>query len=248
MKTSMSFLVALFLLMGFRLHAQNSIFLSQGKIEFEKKTNLFAQIDDDEDETWKELVKKTTPQFKTSYFDLSFNGEKTLYKPGRENTDNNRMWQLVADENIILTDISKSASVSQKNIFDEIFLVQDSTRKIKWKITEEKRTIAGFECRRANALIMDSIYIVAFYTDEIITPGGPESFSGLPGMIMGVAIPHEHVTWFATKVTMENIPSSTFVSPAKGKKVTNATLLSTLKDDLKDWGKWANRNIKAAML
>jgi GLPGLI family protein len=48
--------------------------------------------------------------------------------------------------------------------------------------------IAGFNCRRANAMIMDSIYVVAFYTDEILTTGGPESFSGLPGMILGVAL------------------------------------------------------------
>ncbi len=57
--------------------------------------------------------------------------------------------------------------------------MQDSTRKITWKITDEMREIAGFSCRRANAIMLDSIYVVAFYTDQIPVSGGPESFSGL---------------------------------------------------------------------
>jgi GLPGLI family protein len=31
---------------------------------------------------------------------------------------------------------------------------------------------------------MDSVFIVAFYTDQIVTSGGPESFNELPGMIL----------------------------------------------------------------
>ena len=229
-------------------HAQNTIFLSQGRIEFERKVNLYAQIDDEDDDAWKDLMKKTTPKFKSSYFDLSFSNNKTLYKPGRDNPDNNKMWQRPAEDNIVFIDLDKEQAVSEKNIFDQRFLVQDSARKIKWKITNETKKIAGFDCRRANALIMDSIYVVAFYTDEITTPGGPESFSGLPGMILGVAIPHEHITWFATKVYAENVSPTALIAPARGKKTNNASMLLQLKDALKDWGKWGKSHIKAAML
>jgi len=248
MKKISTAIITFLLLMHVRSHAQNAIFLSHGRIEFERKINLYAQIDDDEDESWKELMRKTTPKFKSSYFDLSFNGDKTLYKPGRENPDNNKMWQQPAEDNTIFTDLSKQQVTCEKNIFDQRFLVQDSARKIKWKITDEKRTIAGFDCRRANALIMDSIYVVAFYTDEITSGGGPESFSGLPGMILGIALPHEHITWFATKVYAEDISPTSLAAPVKGKKVTNAAMLAQIKEALKDWGKWGNRYIKAAML
>lgn len=236
--------------------AQNSIFLTQGRIEFERRVNMYAQMEDDastdNDQSWKDLIKKGMPQFKTTYFDLSFNGNKTLFAPGRENPDNNKVrmwgWTQPAEDNTVLTNFDNGQSTTLKNIFDQAFLIQDTTRKIDWKITDEKRTIAGFECRRANALIMDSIYIVAFYTDGIITTGGPESFSGLPGMILGLAIPHEHVTWFATKVYAENITDAALKAPAKGKKVTNASLLQTLKDRLKDWGKEGNRFIRQIMI
>jgi GLPGLI family protein len=231
-----------------KAYAQNTILLSEGRIEFERKVNLYAQIDDDEDESWRDFQKKMTPQFKLDYFDLIFYKEKTLYRPGRENPDNNRIWHQPAEDNIIFTDFDKAQATSQKGLFGETFLVSDSTRKIKWKVTNETKNIAGFECRRVNGLIMDSVYVVAFYTDEILTPGGPESFSGLPGMILGVAIPHEHITWFATKVYAETINQNALIAPAKGKKLTNAALLIKLKDGLKDWGKWANRYIKAVML
>jgi GLPGLI family protein len=66
--------------------AQNTIFLSHGRIEYERKVNLWAQIDDndwDNDEDWKTLMRKINPQFKSTYFDLDFNDNKTLFKPGR---------------------------------------------------------------------------------------------------------------------------------------------------------------------
>ncbi len=230
------------------LKSQNAIFLSQGRIEFERKVNLYAQVDDEDDDTWKDLMKKMMPKFKTTYFDLEFNGNKTLFKPGRENSDNNKLWQQPAEDNTVYTNLTDSVTVTQKNVFEQTFLLHDSTRKIKWKITDETRNIAGFTCRRANALIMDSIYVVAYYTDQIITTGGPESFNGLPGMILGLALPHEHITWFATKVYTDNISETQLVPPTKGKKTTSSALLITLQDLMKDWGKWGKRYQRQIMI
>jgi GLPGLI family protein len=115
-------------------------------------------------------------------------------------------------------------------------------------LTDETRTIAGFSCRRANALIMDSIYVVAFYTDEILTTGGPESFSGLPGMILGIALPHQHVTWFATKVEAVSVNDAQLVPPQKGKKTDNAGFKETVGGALKDWGKYAQKFLQAIYL
>jgi GLPGLI family protein len=229
--------------------AQNAIFLSQGKIEYERRINQYARMDDDN--SWTELEKKTMSQFKTNYFDLLFTRGKTLYRPGRESADKTSspfFGEQPAQDNIVYADLDNEQSVSQKKIFEEVFLVQDSLRKIKWKITDETRTIAGFSCRRANALIMDSIYVVAFYTDEIVTSGGPESFTGLPGMILEVALPHQHITWSATKVEAVNVPDAQLAVPVKGKKVNNSTLLETIQHSLKDWGKQGKQYMQLVML
>jgi GLPGLI family protein len=136
----------------------------------------------------------------------------------------------------------------EKHVFDEVFLVKDSTRHINWKITTETRDIAGYKCRRANALVLDSIYVVAFYTDEITTTGGPEMFNGLPGMILGVALPHENVTWFATKVSEVVVTPKQLAAPKQGKPTTNKGLVETLKGALKDWGDYAKSYYKAFQL
>ncbi|SRR5579871_446268 len=230
--------------------SQNTVFITRGKIEFEYKVNIYAQMQDFNDDGWKDWVKKNMQQFKTTYFDLTFDNNRALYRPGRENPDNNKMWfgNDVADGNVVYSDFDKQQSIAQKKAFEKIFLVQDSLRKINWKITNETRTIAGFECRRANALILDSIYVVAFYTDEITTPGGPESFSGLPGMILGVALPHQHVTWFATKLETEAVKETDLKAPTKGKITTNASLKDNLKESLKDWGKYADKYVLQILL
>ncbi len=234
------------------LHAQNALFLTHGRIEFEKKENMWAKIDSlpFDNNSWKEEMKKSTPRFATTYFDLRFNENKSIYKPGRETNTNtgSLISESPASDNIILSNFDNQQALSTKNVFEEKFLVIDSLRQIKWKITNEVRTIAGFECTRANALIMDSIYVVAFFTDIIISPGGPESFTGLPGMILGISIPHEHLSWFATKVYAEAVTEKDFVTPTNGKKVTNAALLALLKDKMKGWGNWATKNIQAIML
>jgi GLPGLI family protein len=227
-------------------HAQQPRFITEGRIEFEKKFNLHAQFS--EDEGWAAEYKKTIPQFKVTYFDLFFTENKTLFKPGKDNADNNKLWEQPAENNVVYTDIAKQTATSQKNVFEKTFLVQDSARPIRWKLTDEKRTIAGFECRRANAVIMDSIYVVAFYTDEISTTGGPESFWGLPGMILGLAIPHEHVTWFATKLYAAPVKETDFTIPVKGTKITNKGLKDNLRTNLKQWGKYGERYIKAALI
>ncbi|RYG08992.1 MAG: GLPGLI family protein, partial [Chitinophagaceae bacterium] len=150
--------------------------------------------------------------------------------------------------NTIYTNVENATSVAQKKIFEETYLLKDSTRKITWKITDEFRNIAGYDCRRANAVIMDSVYVVAFYTDEIPVSGGPESFTGLPGMILGVALPREHTTWFATAVTDQPVTADKMKIPAKGKPVDHKSLSEILKKALKNWGDSGQDILRTSLL
>ena len=95
---------------------------------------------------------------------------------------------------------------------------------------------------------MDSIFVVAFYTDEIMISGGPESFNGLPGMIMGLVINRLHTTWYATKIQVNDINDKDIAPPKSGKKTNNEKLLEVLKASMKVWGADAVSNIWAAMI
>lgn len=230
------------------------VYLTAGKIEFEKKVNAYKnideQMDDDDNSGWREQLKKMMPEYIVTYYDLSFDGNKTLYKPGRENTTQklNDWMKGPATDNVVFSDFDKQQFTAQKTAYEATFLVQDSVRKINWKITNDTRTIAGIDCRKAVGIIMDSIFVVAFYTDQIIASGGPESFNGLPGMILGIAIPRIHTTWFATKVETVQPTPQELSAPTKGKKVNNEQLVQQLKTTMKDWGKWGQRTQWAILL
>ncbi|MXV13712.1 GLPGLI family protein [Hufsiella ginkgonis] len=240
-----------------KVSAQNAHFTTDGIIEYQKSINTYALIKKNinkDNESYMQRIydqyKNTQPQFKQLKSTLTFSKTKTLFTPTVTNENNPYFGNdpAMGQPNTIFTDLAASSSVTQKKVYEETFLVKDSVRNIKWKITDETREIAGFSCRRANALILDSIYVVAFYTDQIPVSGGPESFTGLPGMILGVALPHENVTWFATSVTDRAIIPSTIAPPAKGKVVNNKTFRQTITGALKDWGDYAQSAFKAFLL
>lgn len=238
--------------LGQLVRAQEAMFFTTGRIEFEKRTNLHALIQDmnkdDPDNSWMQVQLQRYPKFTSLYFDCWFTDSVTLYKPGRESPDVKNNREFPANDNIVYNLLSTGRTVSQKHVFEQTYLIQDTLRNINWKITDETRNIAGFDCRRANAVIMDSVYVVAFFTDQIIPPGGPESFTGLPGMILGVALPHDHITWFATKVLVESIPADQLLPQKKGKKATREQLHKDMSAALTNWGNYGKYYIKFAEL
>lgn len=234
-------------------NAQFSHFTSNGVIEYEKSVNMFAILKPkNDDNVWqKEFYDKyrsTQPQFTKYRSKLFFNKNQSLFKPNLEDNNNAKgsWWGANTTQiNEVSTDFSNSKFTTIKKVFEEDFLVKDSLRKIDWKITSEVREIAGYNCRRANALIMDSIYVVAFYTDEIPVSGGPESFTGLPGMILGVALPYEHITWFATKVSEIPVDPKDLTLPTTKKQ---AITLKGLKEKISSSSDWLKESLKTFML
>jgi GLPGLI family protein len=95
---------------------------------------------------------------------------------------------------------------------------------------------------------MDSVYVIAFYTDIIQCSSGPESFTGLPGMILGIAVPRINTTWFATKIQLIDIKETDLQIPKKGKKANYQELYLQLKKATSDWGKYGIKSIWKAMI
>ena len=257
MRLLLTLFTSLFLLSSQPLTAQYARFPKSGVIEYEKSVNMDAllqnRINKNNEGFMRQLLesyKKSQPQFKKLKSTLSFSGNKSLFTPIEETASGGGFFDdpMVTQHNTIFTDLAAGKSITGKNVFEETFLVKDSTRKINWKITSETREIAGFECRRANALVLDSIYVVAFYTDRIPVTGGPESFTGLPGMILGVALPYENTTYFATAVDDRPVSAKELEAPKKGKAVNYRELRTELEASLKNWGEYAHPIFKAMML
>ena len=97
-----------------------------------------------------------------------------------------------------------------------------------WKITERKRDIAGYSCRRAIWEKNDSTNIYAWFTNQIIPSTGPETFNGLPGTILGLATEDGGVVYFA-KTVQEKYSDLEELSPKIKKKTYTE---SELKEEL----------------
>jgi Protein of unknown function (Porph_ging). len=224
-------------------------FISVGKIEFEKKLNLHKQMEGD---SWLQNFKDKIPQYRTDYFNLYFKDNKTLFEKEKDNEQ--KIPSFFSDDrsldDIIYTDLQHQKFVKKENVFEQAFLLNDSIRKIDWKITNDTRDIAGFECRKAEGIILDSVYVIAFYTDQITVSGGPFSFCNLPGMILGIAIPRLNVSCFATKLELIE-PETTKLVPPSGKRtkpVNYKDLEAALKNALSDWGKYGRQYLINFML
>ncbi|MES2332895.1 MAG: GLPGLI family protein [Bacteroidota bacterium] len=223
-------------------------FITAGKIEYEKKFNIHKEI---EDEHWLDNVKDKLPKFRTSLHNLYFGDGKTLFEKG---TDVYVKIPYMGDDNsiddIIYTDLKQGVFAKKQSVFDETFLISDSIRNIKWQMTNELRDIAGFECHKAVGRILDSVYIIAFYTDQITVSGGPLSYCNLPGMILGVAIPRSNLTFFATKVELTEPKPEKLVPPVAKKKVTYKVFTQTIQKAMTDgdWGSYGRKIVINALL
>lgn len=220
----------------------------KGKLTFERKMNMHKQMegfmkDRPEMASMMENLKKQIPKYRTDIFELNFTDKHSLYKPAPNGLMEIKgmMGSFPADKNNIYNDYEKQECIAEKDVFDKVYLLNDSFKHFNWKITEEFRKVAGFNCRRAETVILDSVYVIAFYTDQILAEGGPEGFTGLPGMILGIVMPRLNMTYFATNYENYVADEKDIAPPTKGTKKKASELESDLKENTKQWGEFANR-------
>jgi len=58
-------------------------------------------------------------------------------------------------------------------------------------------------------------------------------------MILGMGIPRIHTTWFATKVEVNGVNTSSVKPATKGKKVTRQNMFQSLEKVMKEWGTYS---------
>ncbi|MEO8763251.1 MAG: GLPGLI family protein [Ginsengibacter sp.] len=215
------------------IHAQQ--FINKATIEYEMKANIKKTMGNG---MFDEMLKENLPQFKTAYYTFTFAGNKSVYKFDHWDAGPKMPeWLRKSDEeNVWFFDHNTGKLDMQKNVWGSGFNVEDSIPALQWKlIPNENRVIAGFNCRKAVAKIFDSVYVFAFYTDEITITGGPCSINGLPGMIMGVTIPRLFTSWIATKVAVNGVDEATIKPVSVKKSYSMKTLHATLTERTKDW-------------
>jgi GLPGLI family protein len=230
-------------------------FITGGTILFEKTQNMFAILkkkvtkDNMENKARYEDYQRTEEQFLKYKSTLIFNASSSLFTPMSGKAIPWYYDAPIADQiNIVFSDFSKGTTTVQKDFYERRFLIKDSLRKITWKLTDETRNIAGYNCRRANGLVLDSVYVVAFYAEDIHVSGGPESFNGLPGMMLQVVLPHENVSWIATDVNLTPVDDKKLTPPTNGTPINYKKLYDILWEAQGKYGEMGRYFIKGFYL
>lgn len=190
-------ITAVFILMAGQFFCAAQGFIYKGAITYERKIQMHKLLSAN---SWFKGNLDNIPKFYSSQFQLRFNPDTTYYTKTSEDEPNSASWAVYAKENEVISLLSANQSITKMTIWNDNYTIRDSLVSYKWKLVSETRKIAGVECRKATTIIHDSIYIIAFYAENILVSGGPEQFNGLPGMILGIVIPRLHVSYYAQKI------------------------------------------------
>jgi GLPGLI family protein len=209
------------------------IFIDKASIQFEVKSNIKKTMGSS---NWEEQMADKLPTFKTEYYNFTFANNKSIYKfESLLDKDKYPVWMRNENKNSWYTDYGLGKQIVEKDLIGSIFNIEDSMPNLEWRLINENRNIAGFNCKKAVTKIFDSVYVFVFYTEEIMVPGGPNSIGGLPGMILGMTIPRLFTSWIATKVNVNGIDANN-IQPVTAKKyLTNNYLKQFIEERSKDW-------------
>lgn len=209
--------------------------IKSGKITYERKTNLYKKFKNNGDV--KDWLKEEDKN-KIDVFELYFNDSLSVFKPQETDLAEKMSWS--TNKNSVYQNRLTNKRLTIKTIWGERFLLQDSIRHCKWKITENKRTICSYQCRKAILNVNDSTRLYAWFSSELDASIGPESLCGLPGTILGLATEDGGVIYFAKTVELSKPTLEVLlIKKTKDKIYQTSELKAQISKDFgkEKWGK-----------
>lgn len=234
------------------LYTTIAIFLSlfawaqqkQGTVIYERTTQVQMRFAGANDE-----MEQVIPKTRTDKFELSFANNQSLWKMApQDNTDDDNSFggngvqirMVIAGSNDVLyCNFDAAKKVERKEFFDKKFIVEDSIQPLKWKLSDETKTILNHLCRKATATqynkrmmmnvdngkierkeVQDTSNIVAWFTTDIPVSAGPAEFQGqLPGLILEMNI-HDGRQIFKVLDISEKTDVASIKEPSGKKRYT----------------------------
>ena len=165
-----------------------------------------------------DAVERVLPQSRTDKFELTFGNNQSLWKEAeQEGEDNNDdvnsdgmqiKMIMVGSDDVLFCDFNTRRTAEMRVMFEKKFIVDDSIRPLKWKMSDETKTILNHLCRKASAVsyskrtmvnmdngkverkeVNDTSNIIAWFTTDIPVSAGPAEYQGqLPGLILAMDI------------------------------------------------------------
>ena len=196
----------------------------EGKVTYERVSQMQGHINING-------MDQIMPQSRKDNFELTFGNNQSLWKAAeQENNDENtagggegvQIHMIVAGSNdVLFTNFETGKKTEKREFLDKTFIIDDSVRPMKWKMTGETKTILNMPCMKATATnistrttmnidngkmerkeIQDTANIVAWFTSGIPVSAGPAEYQGqLPGLILEMDIHDGRQVFKATGIT-----------------------------------------------
>lgn len=172
-----------------------------------------------------------------TYSNLYFNETQTKFELSEEKAEpedeGGYSWR--KELFFIKRDYAKNLQYDGRTLMGKPYLIEDTIAKPKWRILNDLKEVAGHICM--NAVMVDTLRkqrIVAWFAQDMLHNGGPESFHGLPGMILEIDVNDGAMILTADLIEMKKLTNE-LDPPAKlkGKKIKQADYEKIVKDQIK---------------
>lgn len=221
-----------------------------GTVTYERKINMHRRITD-------EQMRAMIPQFRTSKHLLLFSDSVSIYKtlPENEAPDpfdgggggGRVVFRMGAgDGGVTYKNFSTQQSLTEQDLGDKTYIIQDTIRQQGWKLSEETKTILGITCKKATMKVTaprggmqirmggpggaaprtdtanaapQQITVVAWYAESLSTPVGPESYGNLPGLVLEVNMNDGETVLTALDIK-KTVDTKELKEPKKGKRIS----------------------------
>ena len=210
--------------------------ITSGKITFERRTNLKKKYGDNQ--RMKSFITEEN-KIRKETFNLHFDEERSSFIVVEDPNAEKGYMNYTTQRNKTYQNLEKDEMVVVIDLFGNNAYVKDKMPNRPWKITESKRKIGGYMCRKAIWEKNDSTRIYAWFSVDIVPSIGPEGFCGLPGAILGLATEDGGVIYFAKKVDAGQFSPKSLEYEKTNKFTTIEELKIKLESRFsgKPWGK-----------
>ena len=214
----------------------------EGKILYERTAQMQIRINDDD------AISQMLPKTRSDKFELAFGNNQSVWKHVDEDDNNDEFGgggmqiRMVGpgQNDVLFYDHNTGRVIEQREMFDKKFIIEDSVRKLSWKMTGETQTILDHVCQKATTQrigmrmqmtmdngkmerkeIADTSNITAWFTTDIPASAGPEVPGQLPGLILALDVNNGRMVYKAIEISPK-VDIASIKEPTKGKKVTPA--------------------------
>jgi len=215
---------------------------TQGLISFEQKTNLHRRVPPENED-----MKKMMPEYQTTRHELLFKENESLYRPMDEEDEmpggpgGGMMMRFRRPETIIYRNHETEYQLAQRSMFEKKYLVEDTLKMASWKLGTETKSVLGHICNKATLTtetkrdtLVTKNHITAWFTSDIYSPFGPETYGGLPGMILSLDINEGELVYTAKSID-EKADLKDLKAPVKGEKISGVEFQKMMEERMKEF-------------